>query len=166
MTNDTLSLSSLYRDAMAHYAGHVQVVTTASGGVLRGVTATACCSVSDDPPTVLACVNRHNDRNILFQESGNFAVNTLSSEQQPVADLFSGRTGVENDKRFDHAVWEYGISGAPILADTMASFDCKLIQIQEMATHFVLFGTVLDVRIGSDRDPLLYFGRAYRRLVV
>ncbi|TPW29841.1 flavin reductase family protein [Martelella alba] len=151
---------------MAHYAGHVQVVTTASGGALRGVTATACCSVSDDPPTVLACVNRHNARNVIFQESGNFAVNSLSSEQQPLADLFSGRTGVENDERFDHAVWEYGVSGAPILAGTMATFDCQLIEAREMATHFVLFGAVQDVRIGSDREPLLYFGRAYRRLVI
>lgn len=54
--------AALYRDAMARYAGHVQIVTTALGSERRGVTITAACSVSDNPPTVLVCLNNSNPK--------------------------------------------------------------------------------------------------------
>jgi cob(II)yrinic acid a,c-diamide reductase len=66
-----------YRDAMARYAGHVQIATTAHEGVRRGVTVTAACSVSDNPGTVLVCLNHSNPNNAMFLESGVFALNTL-----------------------------------------------------------------------------------------
>ena len=64
-----------YRDAMAHFAGHVHVVTTDGAAGRRGVTVIAACSVSDRPPTVLVCLNRENDANDLFVENGVFALN-------------------------------------------------------------------------------------------
>ncbi|TIW51814.1 MAG: flavin reductase, partial [Mesorhizobium sp.] len=47
-----------YRDAMAHFAGQVHVVTTDGPAGRRGATVIAACSVSDTPPTVLVCLNR------------------------------------------------------------------------------------------------------------
>lgn len=80
----------LYRDAMSRYAGHVQLVTTAMGELRRGVTITAACSVSDNPASVLICLNNTNPKNEIFFRSGIFALNTLGAHHQGVADAFPG----------------------------------------------------------------------------
>ena len=70
---------------MAQSAGYVQLVTTEHGGVRRGVTVTAACSVSDEPPIVFVCLNRSNPNNRIFLESGLFALNTLAVQHQAMA---------------------------------------------------------------------------------
>ena len=153
-----------YRDAMALYAGHVQIVTTAHGGVMRGVTATAACSVSDAPPTVLACVNRMNPHNAVFAETGNFALNALATRHRPLADAFAGFTGLSDEARFALAEWKTGASGAPVLADALASFECRLVEAKPMSTHWILIGEVVDVRMEDDDEALLYYRRGYHRV--
>lgn len=155
----------LYRQAMSRYAGHVQIVTTEHQGRRRGVTITAACSVSDDPATLLVCLNSANERNSVFLESGIFAVNTLGLADQNLADIFSGRApGMEDDSRFSNGDWSTLTTGAPILTSAMASFDCRIIEAKTVATHMVLFGEVVGVAAGSPDSPLLYFDRSYRSL--
>ena len=83
-----------YRDAMAHFAGQVHVVTTDGPAGKRGATVIAACSVSDTPPTVLVCLNRENPKNEPFVANGRFALNTLASHQEPLSVGFSGITGL------------------------------------------------------------------------
>ena len=47
-----------FRSTMRKLAAGVTVITTSYQGALHGMTATAICSVSADPPTVLVAVNR------------------------------------------------------------------------------------------------------------
>jgi flavin reductase (DIM6/NTAB) family NADH-FMN oxidoreductase RutF len=84
-----------YRDAMARYAGHVQIATTAHEGVRRGVTVTAACSVSDNPGTLLVCLNHSNPHNEIFAESGVFALNSLMSGHEDLGDGILGPRGSE-----------------------------------------------------------------------
>lgn len=153
-----------YRDAMACYAGHVQVVTAESDGLRRGVTATAACSVSDSPATVLACINRHNERNAIFETSGSFALNTLAAAQQDIADLFSGKTGIKDEARFQPGRWDHMLSGAPTLIGAAAVFDCRVIEIRPFATHMILIGEVIALRFARNAGALLYFERHYETL--
>ena len=76
---------------LSRLAGHVHIVTAAHAGVRRGVTITAACSVSDDPATLLVCLNGANPRNDIFTESGNFALNLLGADQMDLAHVFSGQ---------------------------------------------------------------------------
>jgi cob(II)yrinic acid a,c-diamide reductase len=154
----------LYRDAMSRFAGHVQLVTTAMGEARRGVTITAACSVSDSPATVLVCLNNSNPKNEIFFQSGCFALNTLGSHHQSVADAFSGRMPLENEERFSVAKFETFVTGAPILSDSLASFDCRVTEIKEMSTHHVIFGEVVAVRFNETRSALLYMNRDYHTL--
>ncbi|TIS33744.1 flavin reductase, partial [Mesorhizobium sp.] len=71
-----------YRDAMAHFAGHVHVVTTDGSAGRRGATVIAACSVSDTPPTILVCLDRENPKNEPFVKNGRFALNALASDQE------------------------------------------------------------------------------------
>ena len=105
--------SKEYRDAMARYAGHVQIATTAHEGVRRGVTVTAACSVSDNPGTVLVCLNHSNPLNELFTRSGVFALNTLMAEHEQLAVAFSGLDHLEVEERFARAQWDTITTGAP-----------------------------------------------------
>lgn len=154
----------LYRDGMARYAGHVQVVTTEFEGVRRGVTVTAACSVSDNPPSLLVCLNSTNANNEIFVKSGIFAVNSLSAEHQDLAAGFAGLTGVAAENRFASAEWLTLATGAPVLSDAVVAFDCRITDVKQMSTHFVLFGEVQAVHLGPERDSLVYLGRGFRAL--
>lgn len=153
-----------YRDAMARFAGAVHVITSDGEAGRRGTTIIAACSVSDSPPTVLVCVNRENPNNDLFIRNGNFALNTLASDQQALAEAFSGQTGLPVNERFSLAEWDSIETGAPTLVGALAVFDCRIIDTMEHATHRILFGQVSGIRIGETLHPLMYFNRSYHRL--
>ncbi len=154
----------LYRDAMSRFAGAVHVVATDGRAGRRGVTAIAACSVSDNPPIVLVCLNRENESNDLFAANGVFALNTLASGHQPLANAFSGLTGLTQDDRFAVGHWDTIATGAPTLTDALAVFDCELIDTKDLATHRIHFGKVKGIRVGQDKKPLLYHDRGYHVL--
>lgn len=153
-----------YRDAMSRYAGHVQLVTTAFNGIRRGVTITAACSVSDNPATVLVCLNNSNAKNDIFLESGVFALNALGAHHQGLADAFSGKTQLSAEQRFAAGDFETVVTGAPVLADALAAFDCRVVEMTRGSTHNVIFGEVVAVRFSEARPALLYMHRDYHTL--
>ena len=153
-----------YRDAMANFAGAVHIVTTDGPAGRRGVTVIAACSVSDNPPNILVCLNRENEKNDVFRDNGVFALNTLAAEHQALSADFAGLTGKPPEARFEADVWETISTGAPTLKSALAVFDCELTEAKDFATHRVLFGRVTGLRVGDNLPPLLYHRRAYRVL--
>lgn len=153
-----------YRDAMARYAGHVQLITTVHGGLRRGVTVTAACSVSDNPPTLLVCLNHDNEKNRLFFDSGFFALNSLGGQHQALSHGFSGLESLSMDERFARGQWDEMITGAPTLVDALAVYDCRVIDIKPVATHSIVIGEVASVRLGEKNPALIYMDRQYRTL--
>lgn len=154
----------LYREAMSRFAGAVHVVATDGPHGRRGATVIAACSVSDDPPTILVCLNRMKPENDCFAQNGVFSLNTLAPAQEKLADAFSGLTGLTQDERFALGTWETVSSGAPVLVGALATFDCHLVEAKDFATHRILFGKVTGIRIGEADEPLIYYRRAYRTL--
>jgi cob(II)yrinic acid a,c-diamide reductase len=155
---------ALYRDAMSRFAGAVHVVTTDGPAGRRGTTVIAACSVSDRPPMILVCLNRENAENDRFASNGVFALNTLAAGHADLANAFSGLTGLPQDDRFAKGAWHKLVTGAPVLTDSLASFDCEVADYRDMATHRVLFGKVTGLRIGDNLQPLIYHNRAYHVL--
>ncbi|MBO6719560.1 MAG: flavin reductase [Rhizobiaceae bacterium] len=153
-----------YRDAMARFAGAVHVIVTDGKAGRRGVTVIATCSVSDNPPTILVCLNRENAANDAFVTNGAFTLNTLTDAQQPIANAFSGLTGLDQQARFAEAEWDTIATGVPTLVGAAAVFDCDLVDSKDLATHRVLFGRVRGVRVGDSLTPLIYHNRGYRVL--
>lgn len=153
-----------YRDAMAKFAGAVHIVTTDGPFGRRGVTVLAACSVSDNPPSILICLNRENAKNDCFADNGVFALNTLAARHEPLASDFSGLTGKTQDDRFLAATWETIATGAPTLKGALAIFDCELVEAKDFATHRVLFGRVTGLHVGDNLRPLLYHERSYHVL--
>jgi cob(II)yrinic acid a,c-diamide reductase len=154
----------LYRDAMARYAGHVQIVTTMHDGQRRGVAVTAACSVSDNPPTVLVCINNGNPNNHIFFDSGIFALNSLAAHHQPLSHAFSGLDKLTTEERFARGNWDTLVTGAPALVDAIATYDCRIVNLVPQASHTIVIGEVAALRLGEKNPPLIYMDRSYQTL--
>ena len=150
-----------FRQGMRHLAAHVCLITTVgSDGIRRGLTATAVCSVSADPPTLLCCVNRQIVPYAAIRESEVFAVNVLGTKDRELAERFAGE--INGEARFETGVWNTLKTGAPILESALANFDCRLARLEEVATHGILFGEIQAVRFQPPgTEPLLYAHGAF-----
>ncbi|NTJ44765.1 FMN reductase [Agrobacterium larrymoorei] len=151
-----------YRNAMAQLAGAVNVVTTDGPAGIAGFAATAVCSVSDNPPTMLVCINRNSSAHRFLAENGVICVNTLAGDQQELSQLFGGRT--PTDLRFAAGEWTTLETGSPVLKGALASFDCRVRTIHDGSTHDILICDVLETTIGTGEEALIYFKRGYRTL--
>ncbi|MFC4012539.1 flavin reductase [Nonomuraea purpurea] len=150
-----------FRDAMALVASSVHVVTTVADGNDAGITATAVCSVSDAPPSLLVCLNRRSYAHSLISSSRVLAVNTLSFDQLALAAEFAGQGSRAMPARFAHAAWRRGSTGVPLLVGCLTSFDCRVSHSMVMGTHEMFVCTVVDIVRSSDRWGLGYAGRRY-----
>ena len=155
-----------YRNAMARLGAAVNVITTAGADGRRGLTASAVCSVTDDPPTLLLCINRTSDNHDPLKANGILCVNTLAASQEALSPMFAGMTGIPQEERFAHGEWTTLATGAPVLKDAVASFDCTITEMTEVGTHTVFFCTVQAVQLGAEPVGLIYFERAYHRIMV
>ena len=153
-----------FREAMSRLGAAVHVITTAGPGGKTGATATAVCSVSDAPPTLLMCLNRRSQTNPVVVENGVFCVNTLGDGGVEIADIFAGRTGVQGAERFAIGEWTVLSTGSPVLASAVIAFDCRIIEVRAVASHNVFFGAVETVRLGPSGSALVYHDRAYKRV--
>ena len=149
------------RDALGCFATGVTVVTarTADGAPI-GLTANSFTSVSLDPPLLLVCIANSAGSAQALREAETFAVNVLQIGQQPVSNTFAGKS----EDRFAATDWSEGETGAPVLAGSLGSFECRRHAVHEGGDHFILVGEVVCARFEPRRDPLLYFRGKYRRL--
>lgn len=150
-----------FREAMSRLGAAVNVITSTGRSGRVGFTATAVCSVSDQPPTLLVCMNRSSSLHAILKENGVLCVNTLADDQRELSPVFAGLTGVWGEERFNVAHWRTMTSGSPVLDDALVSFDCVIERAIEVGTHSVFFCPVVDVATKIDGNPLLYFGREY-----
>ena len=153
-----------FREAMARLGAAVNVITTAGPAGRGGCTASAVCSVTDDPPTLLVCLNRAREMHGLVKASGVLCVNTLAASQEGISTTFTGFTGLKVNERFADGRWHTLETGAPVLEGAVVSFDCVVSQVTEVGTHGVFFCEVAAIALGSiHEEALIYFRRRYHR---
>jgi len=150
-------------DAMRNVASTVTVVTTDGPAGRAGLTLSAMCSLSADPPSVLVCIHRLSHVLQAIRVNKSFCVNLLGPEHLHIADVFAGRVAELRDDRFACATWTTGSSGAPVLAHGVAALDCELAEFKPFASHEIVIGRVLDV-YNHQRAPLLYMDRSYHSI--
>lgn len=151
-----------FKLAMRSLAGAVNIVTTTHAGHRHGLTATAVCSATAEPPTVLVCLNRHAATHGALAKSGVFCVNVLRAEDSELSNAFSGAQSGEG--RFRSRDWTRLATGAPVLVDALAAFDCRVAKSLAHGTHTVFLGEVERILLGRKGEPLLYAGARYAKL--
>ncbi len=153
--------SAAYRNAISRFLTGVTIVTTVADDKPSGLTATAIASVTLEPPTLLACLNRHSSTCQAIIQAGRFTVNVLANDQTDLAKLFASR---ETDKFHRLAELGQGLEisdfGTPHLMGALTSIDCTVSATTDIGTHRIFFGEVQQVRC-AEGSPLGYFRGAF-----
>jgi len=146
-----------FRNALSRFASGVTVVSTKdAAGKLHGITVSAFCSVSLDPPMVLICIEKSTVSHYAFEESGVFVVNILSDSQADASERFAAPF----EDKFEDVEFHPGIEGIPILKDALANLECRLKFSYHGGDHSIFVGQVENVTLNAG-DPLLYFRGGY-----
>lgn len=133
-----------FQEAMARFAGAVTIVTTSENDQPIGMVATSVCSLSADPPSLLACINKGTSAHDPILRNRTFAVNLLSDEQVLLVRHFMSQKG---SQRFDLGNWQKLVTGAPVVQGATVAFDCELLDSYDGFSHTILIGKILDMRL-------------------
>lgn len=134
----------------------VYVVGVAHAGRRSAFTAAWVMQVSFDPLLLAVSVNPGNASYPLLRSGGGFAVSVLKAGQLEVARGFGTRSDRDGDK-LAGVRWRPGRSGAPILEDALAYFECRLHGSMPGGDHELVLGRVFDGRIlDGAAVPLTY----------
>jgi flavin reductase len=151
-----------HRAAARMFASGVTVAAAAHGGRSHAITATAFCSLSLEPPLVLLAVRRSSQLLTLVRASGCFGVSVLGAHQRHIGEWAASR-GRPLERDLPANATTTAITGAPLVPDSLAWFDCQLRSVDEQGDHTVLVGLVVEAhsRVG---EPLVYFSADYHGL--
>lgn len=149
-----------FRSALGHFSSGVTVVTTkCEGGELAGITVTAFSSLSLEPPLVLICIDKRARLHDPLALGRHFAVNLLAENQE----LISRRFASSGPDQFAGVGYVEGASGSPLLSDTIAAIECRIVERCPGGDHTIIVGEVEATTIAEGK-PLLYFRGGYNRL--
>ena len=161
-SQDTVDLAT-FRQGMRGIAGAVTVLTTSWRGAPYGMTATAVCSLSAEPPRLIACVNQAGQTFEMLRNSRMLAVNVLAENQVDMAMRFAGMLG--DVDRVAGTVWRKGqLGGLPVLADTCSTFECRIAEFINSVSHAILICDIIAVEANEGRRPLLYCNGSFAGL--
>ena len=149
-----------FRRVLGHFATGVTILTTTDAEARpTGLTVSAFCSVSLDPPQILVCVDHKSQSYLALRDGIAFAVNILGAEHESV----SRRFATTRLDKFDGVAWSRGALGVPLIDGALAHLECRTVSRHVEGDHTILVGLVEDARNGAG-EPLLYYRGKYSRL--
>lgn len=148
-----------FRAVLGRFASGVTVLTVRHGTSDHGMTASAFCSVSLNPPLVLACVDRSADMASVMAKATHFGVSILAEGQEALSRRFSELPS----GRFDGVGYHRAESGVVLLDDALAHLECRLVASHEAGDHVIHIGEVEAATCRQER-PLLYYRGGYAQL--
>ena len=150
-----------YREILTNFPSGVAVVTAKSAdGELFGLTVSAFCAVSIDPPLVLVCIDKSSNSLPAIRDGGGFTVNLLAAGREELALRYARK----DENKFDGVSWiEAPISeGGPILeADSVGYAVCRTETAVEAGDHWIFVGAVEAGAVRADETPLVYGRRQF-----
>lgn len=155
--------SAEFKHALRHFPAGVTIVTIRAGEEVHGLTVSAFASVSAEPPLIVTVIDHHHKAHPLLQLDGSvFAVNILREDQTQLSDRFAWMPEAD---RFSAGRWKTAVTGAPILADSLAWLDCRVHARHPAGSHTIFVGEVHASGVPDpDQPPLIYWNRTYHRL--
>lgn len=142
----------VFRDVIGHFATGVSVITVRDAGADFGVTVSAVCSVSLEPPMLLVCLNRTSRTQGAVARAGSFGMNILGRGQTELARRFA----TDSNDKFDGVEVAYGELGHPLLKAAIAHVECRVVEQATGGTHTIFIAEVKRAQ-RFEGEPLLYF---------
>ena len=138
------------------------VVLTAFGddGRPRGLTVSAFCAASLEPPLALICIDKTSNTLPAVQHTGGFTANILATGREQLA----RRMATKLSDKFDGLVWRRPATpvGGPILEQETAAYAvCALRDTIEAGDHWVLIGLVTEGAHNEGVTPMVFTRRTY-----
>ncbi len=165
MTDSTHTLKQPFRDAMASCAAGVHVITTDGVAGRYGITMTAVTSVTDEPPTIMLCINREAAIIPILLANHDLCINTLSDGQQDIAEHFAGMTNLSPEERFEYHIWHRGEKGQLEVEGALAHLHGSIVGQHEIGTHYIFDVQLNEIKVIDTQVPaLLYFRRQFKSL--
>jgi flavin reductase (DIM6/NTAB) family NADH-FMN oxidoreductase RutF len=150
-----------FRNALGTFATGVTIITaTSADGKAYGLTCNSFASVSLNPPLVLWSLGAYSSSLTVFQNASHFAVNVLGASQQALANKFAKSSG----DKFAGVDWSPGLGDAPLLADSVASFQCRSVNRYYGGDHVIFLGAV-EAYSYNRNEPLLFARGTYGRFL-
>ncbi|MEO8398143.1 MAG: flavin reductase family protein, partial [Chloroflexota bacterium] len=117
-------------------------------------------------PQILISLDKKSATTAFLLKAGVFAISILNADQAALSDRFAGRTPLpSHGDRFVGVEYETAVTGAPILHDALAWFDCRVQTVHDGSTHWIVIGSVVaSGHPPKATDPLIYFNRSYSTL--
>ena len=150
-----------FRNALGTYATGVTIITAAGpDGKPYGLTCNSFASVSLNPPLVLWSLVVYSSSLTVFQNASHFTVNVLGASQQALANRFAK----SSDDKFTGVDWSPGLGDAPVLAESVANFQCRSVNRYYGGDHVIFLGAVEGYSY-SRNEPLLFARGNYGRFL-
>lgn len=146
---------------MARWATGVTIVTARAGDTLHGMTVSDFSGVSLSPPLVVICAEKTSVTHSVIGQGRCFAINVLAAGQEELSERFASKK--DEYRRFEGLSLETGMTGAPLLPNVLASFDCSLVATHDAGDHDMYVGQVEEI-IVRDLEPLVFYHGRYRAL--
>jgi 3-hydroxy-9,10-secoandrosta-1,3,5(10)-triene-9,17-dione monooxygenase reductase component len=149
-----------FRQVLGHFPTGVTVVTATTDDGPVGLSVGSFTSVSLHPPLVAFCAGDSSTSYPRIEAAGHYCVNILAEDQEEIARVFADK----GDKKFDGIGWRPSVvTGAPVIKDVLAWIDCKIDAVHEAGDHWIVVGRVLDLEIGHEGGPLVFFRGGFGR---
>src|ERR1700761_701868 len=148
-----------FRNALGTFATGVTIITAVTrDGKPYGLTCNSFASVPLHPPLVLWSLGMFSNGLSIFQNASHFTVNILGESQQELANKFAKSSG----EKFVGVDWKPGLGNSPVLADSVACFQCRAANRYYGGDHVIFLGAV-EAYAYNKREPLLFLSGGFGR---
>jgi len=149
-----------FRSVLGRFPSGVTVVTAkAADGSDQGMTVSAFCSVSLEPPLVLICIEKTASIYDVLTGASGFVVNILSAKQEQIARRFS----IVDIDRFEGVGFSRTQNGIAVLDDVLGVIECRKFARHDAGDHTIIVAEVEASR-AENGSPLLYYRGGYAQL--
>ena len=152
--------SARFRQVLGHFPTGVTVITARTADGPAGLCVGSFASVSLEPPLVAFFAGSNSTSWPRIQEAGHYCVNILAEDQEDIARVFAGKS----QDKFAGLGWRPAVAtGAPVLNGVLAWIECRIDAVHEAGDHWIVVGRVLDLEIGHEGGPLVFFRGGFGR---
>lgn len=149
-----------FRQVLGHFPTGVTVITAATEAGPAGLAVGSFFSVSLDPPLVAFCAGKSSTSYPKIAAAGHYCVNVLADEQEDICRVFASK----GDDKFASIGWRPSpVTGAPVINGVLAWIDCEIDAVHEAGDHWIVIGRALELEVGHEGGPLVFFRGGYGR---
>jgi len=149
--------SDTFRSVLGRFATSITIITARDeAGADHGMTVSAFCSLSLQPPQVLMCIAHAASMIDILRAHPHIGINILSSGQE----AYSRRFASEDEQPFDGIAFTRGEAGVVLFEDALAHLECRIIKHFDSGDHSIIVAEV-DRATPKEGRPLLYYRGGY-----